>query len=288
MFVLPFVISGIIFTATAVTICRIVVKIVLREIYRITHELNFIIRPFPTSHSDTRVRIYMIHGLAETFHQFVPLIRMICNKPFSADIVFLNYDSINIASIDKAVYELKKFVEPPRHSKQHTVFLGVSLGGVIAKKLAYMHTVSYPDNKSNTACVTIASPCGGMKLVNYPIVHELVRCIRGNLAAGLGNARNMCYIHRLKDIRIPHLAIVATPTWFRGPYSLFHGKDDGLVPVESQHVGATHTVFIHATHWNITTHPETVRHIRQLFYELMKNNNMHDVLDQVSNNMNIQ
>lgn len=221
------------------------------------HAESFSVR-LEGSRRDAKLRIYFLHGMSSTYHQVLPLAKYLMQDFFSLDLILINYPSRQLSNaVAHETTQLFGMIDPPHDETQTTIFCGVSLGGFMANHLARRFIQVYPYAKDRTALITIASPSGGMPLLSSWITQQLAFFLRGGITDALVPAhteRDFASSEALPPKR--HLAIVANP-WFNGPYWLFHGTDDGLVPLTSQKAGAdlSHEVATH--HMAIQSHPET-------------------------------
>ena len=189
--------------------------------------------------------VYLFHGLSSTAAQTKALEAALL-KGTDFNVARVNYPSRHAASFEGVATAVIDSLE--REQGASVVFVGVSIGGVVARHVGAAWLKKHRGAK--VGVFTIASPNHGMKIVSV-FGRRMIGFLRGDLAKALHPG----------TFEVPSLdgaktgSVVATP-WSSGPYWCLHGRDDGVVPVASQRWGDASTE-VKASHITIHNHEGT-------------------------------
>lgn len=211
--------------------------------------------------------VVLIHGLSSTHAQTSALADRVLDV-HGFRVTQMNYPSRHGVSlhdsavriVDMATMLVRARVGHPKVRLPHgqtgfekVAFVGISLGGLLARHAAAIWMERYPT--ATPLIITIASPNAGMPLVKH-VPRTLLQAFRGLLA---------CETHPDVEHPVPdcdRVSIIAKSA-FSGPYSIVHGPDDGLVPLSSQvQPGGGHPTYTVPTHHaGVSVHSDTLHHV---------------------------
>ena len=141
--------------------------------------------------------------------------------------------------------------------------IGQSMGGIVVDR-ALAHGAFQGSHLNIGRCrirgvVRIGTPCGGSAFASGIVASvgaaRLTRTPLAEVATGLPP-------DAISD-RIVHLNIAGSLNGARGLNPLIDGPDDGLVGLSEVARGdTTHTIIVRASHYGLTSHPETLKAAR--------------------------